>query len=448
MLPRAHRLALVLLLFAFPAWAGNGHYLHGVGAKNSAMGGAGTGLAVDVIGALHANPALLTQLDEFHVEISAEIFADDLSMTAPRSDSADPVNDRVTTDSDGEIGVLPALGWSYHKPGSRKAYGWGLLAVAGFRTNWPSDPNNTLIRPQPIGFGRLQTELAVSKIPFALAWQVNNRLSLGASLNVYVSRLSIQPLPVVVQDCTDAMGNFTTITADARGTNCYRPDVSVPTTEFSLGLQVGLFYQFNPQWSFGFSYTTPQDNDPFTWQSEHANPDVTTGAEAFGNPREISIDIDYPAIASVGLGFRPTPQTRFAFDVRWVGYNTENGIGGSGGIDPATGILISIGWQDIWAVMLGVEHDVSPTFTVRGGLNFNESPITNALALNSAGTPSVFEEHYTLGASWQVHPKMKIDLGAYYTPPNDITGPLQFAPGNITLTNEILAGLVGFSFHF
>ncbi len=447
MLHRSLFLAAMLCWVALPTWAGNGHYLHGVGAKNSAMGGAGTGLAVDVIGALHANPALLTQLDNYHVEISAEIFADDLSLTTPRSDSSDPTNDLVTTDSDGELGVLPALGWSYHKPDNRLAYGWGLLAVAGFRTNWPSDPENTLVRPQPIGFGRLQTELAVSKIPFALAWQVNDRLSLGASFNIYVSRLAIQPLPVVLQDCTDTAGNFTTI-VDASGANCYRPDVSVPTTEFSIGLQAGLYYQINPQWSLGFSYTTPQDNNPFTWQSEHANPDVTTGPQAFGNPREIAIDLDYPATASIGLGFRPTPQTRLAFDIRWVGYNTETGIGGSGGIDPNTGILVSIGWRDIWVAMLGIEHDVSPTFTVRGGLNFNQSPITSALALNSGGTPSVFEEHYTVGCSWSISPKMGIDLGAYYTPSNDISGPLQFAPGDITLTNEIIAGLFGFSFRF
>ncbi|MEM7354560.1 MAG: outer membrane protein transport protein, partial [Acidobacteriota bacterium] len=237
------------------------------------MGGAGAGLPVDVIGALHANPALLTQFDNIRVEISAEAFADDLSMTTPRAGSPNPETDRVTTDSDGELGILPALGWSYHKPGSKVAYGWGLLAIAGFRTNWPPDPANTLIQPQPIGFGQLQTELAVSKIPFALAWQVNDKLSLGASLNLYLSRLSIQPLPVVLQDCTDTAGNFTTV-PNTLGDNCYRPDVSVPTSEFALSLQVGLYYEFDPKWSLGFSYTTSQDYSPFTWQSARANPDI------------------------------------------------------------------------------------------------------------------------------------------------------------------------------
>lgn len=463
-------LILSLCLAAAPAGAGNGHYLHGIGVVNSSMGGAGTGLPTDVISALHANPALLTQLDGYEVAISAEAFVDDLKLTT----EVPGIWDRHTTESDGELGVLPALGWSMHQPGKKLAIGWGLLAVAGFRTNWPVDPESALLAPQPLhlnpngfevsGFGRLQTELSVTKIPFALAWQVTDKLSLGLGFDLFQSRLNITPLPVVPPDCTNADG-VTPADIPYNNLYCIRPTTTNPVTRRSFGLQLGLYYVVNPKLSLGFSYTTEQGYSPYEWQSEHANPNLPDYLQA----RNVEIDIDQPDILSLGVGFRPTPKLKLAFDYRWMGYNDQEGIGGSGGVDEFQR-LISIGWQDISIWMLGVEFQAGPKLVLRAGLNFNDSPIKPELTLNSGGTPSVFEEHYTIGLGVDVSPNLQLNIGAYYTPPNKISGPLtgnvaeEISPGvwrvpfldgtngnpdsTFTLENEILSGLFGFTFRF
>lgn len=439
---------LGVVLPALPLQAGNGHLLHGVGAVNSSMGGSGTGLPTDVVSALHLNPALLTQLDGHQVAISTEVFVDDLSVTV---ESPDAGFQRRTTDSDGEPGVLPAVAWSYRNPAKKVAFGSGLLAVAGFRTNWPADPQSALLAPQPIGFGKLNTELQVTKVPFAVAWQVNPKLSLGGSLNLYANRLIINPLPVVVPDCNIPGTNQPGPPADFVGSNCLRPSTGVMVTELAPAIQVGLYFEINPQWSLGFAYTSEIDTDPYEWNSEHANPEIEVGPTAFGNPRTISIDLDQPEIVSLGIGLRPNPDLSFALDVKYVPYADTKGIGGSGGI-AADQRLVSIGWDDIFAYMFGVRWQANPKLELRGGLNFNDSPIQSALTLNSGGTPSVFEEHYTVGASLTLTPNFNFDLGAYYTPSNDKTGPLygaqnQVIPNSsITLTNEILSVLVGFSF--
>lgn len=437
---------VILGLASLPLQAGNGHLLHGVGVVNSSMGGAGTGLPTDLISALHLNPALLTQLDGTQVVISTEYFVDDLSVTTEAPGFA-----RRTTDSDGELGVLPAVGWSYHGPGKKTAYGWGLLAVAGFRTNWPVDPQSALLAPQPVGFGKLNTELQVTKVPFAVAWQVNPSLSIGGSFNLNASRLIINPLPVVTPSCHIPGTNLPGPPADFTGSNCFRPSTGVMVTELAPSIQAGLFWEINPKWSLGLGYTSEIDTDPYTWNSEHANPNITVGPQAFGNPRTISIDLDQPPIASVGLGYRPNPDLSFALDVKYVAYADTDGIGGSGGIAQDQR-LVSIGWDDIYAFMFGAQWQVNPKVELRGGLNYNDSPIQEALTLNSGGTPSVFEEHFTVGASFALTPNFHLDVGGYYTPSNDKTGPL-YGAGNqvipnssITLTNEILSGLVGFSF--
>jgi long-chain fatty acid transport protein len=304
-----------------------------------------------------------------------------------------------------------------------------------------------LTAPPPFSFGRVATDLAITKIPIAFAWQATPKLSLGASLNVYQGSLVIQPLPVVVPDCQPS-------TNPQNPLSCYRPGTSGSVASYTAAPQLGLFYQLNPVWSLGLSYTFKQNFPSYEWNSSHANPNIpTTQPNGFGQPRKISIDIDGPPIASLGLGFRPSPSLKVALDVRWVGYSNTAGIGGSGGINSQLQ-LVSIGWKDIWIGMLGAELQASPKVRLRAGLNFNQSPIDSKLTLNSSGTPSVFEQHYCIGASFAVTPKLDLDLGGYYTPENTKTGPIYGAnnvvfPGSsITLRNSIRSGLAGFSFHF
>src|SRR5215470_10817121 len=104
-------------LAAAPAAAGNGHFLHGVGAVNSAMGGAGVALPNDTLGALNLNPALLTQLDGSKFEFSAE-YND--AKNAVES-QAGPFSGR--TEDAGDRSVIPAFGFTVHKPQAPIAFG-------------------------------------------------------------------------------------------------------------------------------------------------------------------------------------------------------------------------------------------------------------------------------------------------------------------------------------
>jgi len=276
-------------------------------------------------------------------------------------------------------------------------------------------------------------------------------LTLGASLNVYQGRLIIQPLPVVTPDCFP-VGDF-------NNGICFRPGTSGQVSSYGFGAQLGLYWQITPAWSLGLSYTTEQDFDEYQWSSSIENPlyptldNAAPGQPYFGQHRRIGIDIDGPPIASVGIGWQPSADWKVALDARWVGYEETEGIGGPGGISNDLR-LVSIGWDDILIGMLGAEWQALPTLRLRGGLNFNESPIDPFRTLNSGGTPSVFEEHYTAGLSWALTSNVDLDLGGYYTPENEISGPF-YGPNDsiipssqITIRNSILSGLVGFSFHF
>jgi len=465
MLKRISFLFILTLIFAGPAIAGNGHFLHGILPINSAMGGAGVGMPTGVMSALWGNPALMTRLGYIRFETGTEFFKDDLSTTSITAGGVSR-----TSKSDGEVGVLPGVGWIYHPEGKKFTFGWGLMAAAGFRTNWAPDPQNLMLAPQgPLGtggFGLLNTELAMTKVTFAAAYDATPKLTFGLAAVVFQGRLAISPNPVVEPDIsgTLAAGTFFPV----------RPMVSGPVTQFGIGAQIGVYYEVSPMISVGASFTTPQNFPRYEWNSVHGNPNNAD----FLTARKVDIDIDGPPVISLGIGLQPTPKLKIAIDGRWIGYKKTNGIGqppddqykgtsyeGIGGgitppdeaqVGPAGPLpryaLVSIGWRNILIGMIGAEYKATPIITVRAGVNFNQTPIQSAIALNSGGTPSVFTQHYTGGFSLALDEHFSIDGGFYYTPKNTVTGP--FVPGqgtalpSISLTDGIVSGLIGFSASF
>ncbi len=106
---------VVLALFISLAWAPgasatDGHFLHGVGAINSAMGGVGVAGAKDVLGALYHNPAGLMAFEGHHAAISLELFKPDRTLTATAPTQQGLFTGSQTSKSD--FVPIPAFGWS------------------------------------------------------------------------------------------------------------------------------------------------------------------------------------------------------------------------------------------------------------------------------------------------------------------------------------------------
>ena len=87
-----------------PAAAGNGHFLHGVGAVNDALGGAGVAFPNDALGALNLNPALLARLDGYQFQFSLENVGQDNAVES----WVGPFSGR--TEDEGDDAAVPAFG--------------------------------------------------------------------------------------------------------------------------------------------------------------------------------------------------------------------------------------------------------------------------------------------------------------------------------------------------
>ena len=430
MSPRSIVLFVSLLLL--PAVAGaQGHMLHGVGPVNSSMGGAGVALPNESLGALTFNPALITGVEGNQISFGTEFFKDGLDAQTRLGTLVQEMDPTL------QLGVIPAFGYMMRKPNGRVAIGFGLLGVAGFRTDYPQDNNNVLLLPQPRGFGRIATDYQLTKIPVAFAFQATPALSIGGSLNIYRGQLLIIPLPVVAPDLGPTG-------------NAYLPWAANPVSRFGASGQFGFLYKAGAMVSVGASYQTYAKFETYKWNSTVNNPETPR----WGQARVLEFKFDAPSSIVFGVGLHPNGKTQIAVDGQWTKYDNVEGLGGPGGVDTVAHKLVGIGWRNIWTFKTGLQHQATDKLALRAGYNYSQTPIRADILETSMGTPATFQNHITFGASAKMFPFLTADVGAYFVPREHIKGPLlSLTTGTVPnseldLSNSIKSVQIGLNFKF
>ena len=421
------RLSFVMAcLSLLPASArAQGHMLHGAGPINSSMGGAGTALLEDPIDALMFNPALIAGVKGNQITFSTEFFKDGIRIDT----TIDIQKGRMSPTL--HLGVIPAFGWMSRHPEKKLALGFGLIGVAGFRTDYPQDDASLLFKQPPRGFGRIYTDYRLTKIPLALAYQVTSKLALGASLNVYYGQFAVAPLPYKV--------------FDEAGVRWY-PGGSNLVGSWAIAGQFGFHYQATPSIGVGGSVTTPQNFPSYKWNSTFAAPSLPN----YGLGRPLDFDLDGPLIVSFGTGLNLGSKTAVAVDGMFTKYKGVAGFGSPGGI--VDGIIYPFGWRNIWTVKAGVRRQVTKTLQVRLGYNYSQMPLRSEAVLTATGAPATFQNHFCGGLGYQVFPFLSAEASFYYVPREHLRGPLPDLSskviGTLDTSNKLTSGLIGFHFTF
>lgn len=414
--------ALLLAAFvALPAWAGNGNQLHGIGAVNSSMGGAGVALPNDALGALNLNPALLTEMDGHKMEFSAELADDDITVKSSVTTPFGVFGGE--TEHTADPALIPAFGFTAHKPGSKIAFGVGFLGLAGFGADYPQDSTNPIFAPQPFGFGHIYSSYMMMKVPTVVAFQVNDNLSLGAALLVGRASLTARPAGFASPDCS-------------AGGVCFVPSADADSA-WGFGAQIGLLYKVNDRFNIGASYQSEMDFEDFEWNSAVANPNLPT----FGTHRKLSLQVNNPGNFVVGLGFMPTDRLKIALDAKQMFFEDAAGFGET------------LGWEDITAYALGVQFQATPRFALRAGWNETDGAIPGEATVFNVASPAVFGSHATVGLGFGVTETLTMNLGYYRALAEEISGPIISPvagpiPGtNVSIETEINSILATFSFN-
>ncbi len=398
-----------------PASATDGHFLHGVGAINSAMGGAGVAASTSVLGTVYLNPAGLMAFDGVRAEFGFELFRPERSVA---SDATGVGGGSGSTPSVSDFTPIPAFGASYKFDNERVVVALTGVGIGGFGVDYPSSQTNPVMAPPPNGFGHIYSNYQLLKITPAVAWAPSDNLWLGAGVNVDWASLGVIPAPFASPDVDQGGGVF-------------YPHAGAADGAFGFGFQAGLQWHVNDVVALGASYTSEQFFQDFEFNSSVANPNLAT----YGNQRTLKFKLNVPAVASAGIGVNALPNLTLAGDFRYYFYESTAGfeIPSTGPFNP-DGSVAGFGWENIYSIHAGVRWVPVPALSLMGGYNFSQNPIPDELSFVNIPAPAIVQHHATVGLGVRPNRHMEITLGYYRAFENCGTGPLYGPTGPVNGT--------------
>lgn len=263
--------------------------------------------------------------------------------------------DEVTAKSTGQKrsnsddSVFAGPGLYYASPlGDRWAAGIGPYAAMGlgasFDENWAG---RYLLKNWSLTFAGVSP---------SVAFRVNDRLSVGASLPIMYSQYKLEKAVFnIVPDSAD--GSFE-LKADGWG----------------MGFNVGILFEFTAHTRFGLTYRsetsvkdkgTPEFSDLTAQRMQLLN---KYGALN----QEISIQTGTPQAVTAGLFHEFGNGWSGSLDVAWIDFSKwglEEVTIGDSSIETKPG-----NYNDIWAVTLGVNYALTPQWMIRGGVFYVSPP--------------------------------------------------------------------------
>lgn len=426
-----HRVAILGVLAvaagvaARPAAATDGHFLHGVGAVNSAMGGAGIAAPRSLLGTFYLNPAGLMAFTGSRVEFGFELFQPDRTVAS----SVPGLSGSTTSKS--EWTPIPAMAWATRLANDRVVVGLAGLGIGGFGVDYPTDLGNPILAPRPAGFGQVTSNYQLLKIVPAVALAASDKLWVGAALNIDWAALSVDPAPMAAP-AVDPGPDGTPGTADDRA---FYSRATAADGAFGFGFQAGVVYHLSDQLAIGAAYTSEQSIDDFEFTAMYENPNLAS----FGTPRTIGFKLNVPAVIGGGIAFTPRPGLTLAADYRYLLYESAAGfeVPGTGPFNP-DGSVAGFAWENISVVALGGEYQVSDRFALRAGYNYAQNPVPDAWAMINVPAPAIVQHHATIGAGLMVADGFEISAAYYRAFENDGSGPLLGPTGPVgTVTNTL-----------
>jgi long-chain fatty acid transport protein len=409
---------VALLIWPVSLPATDGHFLHGAGPVNEAMGGADTGICLDATGSIAWNPACTALFSGRRFEFHGTLFDPWRSLSSTVNANAfgpgmPGATLSGTTVSHRDMSFMPGLAFIYRRAGSSTAYHGALLAVSGFGVDYDQNTNfsNPILTPQApngFGFGRIRSNYMLVTIPVGVSKQLSDRLSAGFSLTPALSMLQVIPAPF----SAPVTGGSTMPYYLSAGNNA---------PAFGMGVNGGVHYSVKAV-SIGVSYRSPVWFRNFNWNRK----------DLAGVSHAMTFKMNLPQIVSVGTGIAATKSMRIGVDLRWFNYANTAGFSKVG--YNANGSVAGFGWRNIWAVGGGVQQQVAHSTKVMVGYNYSQNPVPAQYTFFNTPAPAIVQHHISGGIAQKVQ-KWDAIATYYHAFQSSITGPWISGQGAIPGTS-------------
>ena len=367
-------------LTANPANAA-GFFLQEQSVKASGRAFAGEAAMADDVSVMFYNPAGMTHLDG--AQAAAGIYA-----IMPKA----RVSDTGTSAAIGPFTGIPVGGLAEDQGFSPQPAGYLYAAMPVSDALWMG-----LAVTVPFGlkddykddyWGRYdstKSEVMVVEIAPTIAYQITSQVSLGANIGVQRSTaklISAIPNPL-----------------DPAGPNAASDgSFAVDGDDWSIGFTVGVLVKASDRMRVGLSYRSAVDHR----LKGEARTDFLGSVTA----QDVAADLNLPEVISAAVAYDVTPAVTLLAQVNYYGWDRFEEIRLE--LEDGSELVSAENFRDTWGVSFGVQVKASEDWTLRSGIEYDETPTVDEF--RSTRIPDANRLWLAVGASYDMTDHLTIDL--------------------------------------
>lgn len=329
----------------------NGLNLNGLGTRAVSMGGAFIGLADD-FSLVYWNPAGAGFLKQ-------TLFGANLTDLIPTSKYRVIIPPDTSIDARTRLSHYLSFMASYYRPLTDKlTAGIGIYTPSGLGANWRGENFQDMTAGVAYDWTSRVGMITMSPL---IAWRVNDKFSLGASININYGMFSLKRW--------------------AGEANLGESPVDLGQYEETLhgwgvGATMGLLFRPSEGVSAGLTVKTPS-----TIKFKGTAEMILLDYAGYPGESDIRRNIKWPWFVGGGVAFRPVENLILTADVQWTGWSSVKNLTTTY-LDPfwnqmmsqTGGESIRLDWQNRWQVRFGLEYRLSPEIAIRAGYYSDPSP--------------------------------------------------------------------------
>ena len=396
---RVAALAIVLVATTVPVHAA-GFLIFEQGSKAMGMAGAFTAQADDPSAMFH-NAAGIAFQNKRAFSLGGTLVTGQADFTG-----APPFPGNGVTEKTEDLQeVVPHFYW-VEPINDSLTFGLGLNAPFGLSVEWADKEDFT---------GRfISTRSALTSVDLnpTIGWKASDNFAIGLGVIARFSEVEL-------------MNHQTTMF----------PGVPVPIEfaeadlqsdrETGFGFNLGLLHKYNNSFHWGFQYRSRMDVD-YTGnltltQILTGIPPVDAGLGAlipFGEAIPVKTAIEFPDIASLGLGFATSANSWLELDINWTGWSTFDQLVVAIDSPLFDDLVLTQDWDDAWQYRIGFRFNTSESSQWRFGYIYDETPQPERTA--GPVLPDANRNDFTFGYGF-TGGKFTFDLALMYVKFDDRT---------------------------
>lgn len=285
--------------------------------------------------------------------------------------------------------VLPNAFFAFPIEPGKLVAGFGVTTPFGQSTIWKEDSALRYSAPY-------HSELVVVNVNPSVALKVNDRISVGAGVDVFQSELDLRqymPWGAVVGNPLAPDGEMR---FDGEGTG--------------VGGNIGIQIQLAEKQQLALVYRSRVKVD---YEGDFTVNNVPSPALA-ASKSDFESEIEFPATAAIGYGIALTDRLHVGADVEWIEFSTFDSlpldIAQNNPLLPLPAIPQD--WKDTWTYGVSAEYKLNEAWSLRGGYKFMETPIPSETL--SPSLPDADRHLLTAGVGCQ-QGAHRVDLAYAYS---------------------------------